>query len=84
MKIDIRLPMGLLFAVFGVLLTAFGAFSNKDLYRRSLGINVNLWWGLPMIVFGVIMLLLAKRAGFGKEDATRGSRPVARASNVHG
>jgi multisubunit Na+/H+ antiporter MnhG subunit len=83
-RIDIRLPIGLLFSVFGILLTAFGAFSGKDLYHRSLGINVNLWWGLPMLLFGVAMLLLAKKADSGKEGDSPSGRLVARASNVRG
>jgi hypothetical protein len=60
MKLDIRTPLGLLFVVLGLLLAIFGAASQKDLYARSLGININLWWGLVLIVFGGSMLLLAR------------------------
>jgi hypothetical protein len=59
MGLDIRLPLGLLFSIFGVLLVAYGALSNDDgIYRRSLGINVNLWWGMALVAFGACMLLL--------------------------
>jgi hypothetical protein len=61
MRLDIRLPIGLLFSICGILLVLFGALSNPQLYERSLHINVNLWWGLAMLVFGVIMLLLGRR-----------------------
>jgi multisubunit Na+/H+ antiporter MnhG subunit len=61
MQLDIRLPIGLLFAVFGVLLLAFGLFSDKALYERSLQVNVNLWWGLVMLLFGVVMFALGRR-----------------------
>jgi len=62
MGIDIRFPIGLMFGVVGILLTAFGIFGDKAIYQRSLGINVNLQWGVAMIMFGVIMLALAIRA----------------------
>jgi hypothetical protein len=60
MGIDIKLPIGLMFSILGVLLTLFGLFTRSDeiLYARSLGINVNLWSGLGMLVFGLFMLLL--------------------------
>ena len=61
MGLDIRQPIGLLFSVFGVLLIAFGLFSNHAIYARSLDINVNLWWGLVMLAFGAIMLWLSRR-----------------------
>jgi len=62
MKLDLRLPMGLLFTILGVLLTGFGLVSDDAIYARSLGINVNLWWGLVLVAFGLVMLGLA-RAG---------------------
>jgi len=62
MNLDLRLPIGLMFSIFGVLLTVFGLLSDRAIYQRSLGINVNLWWGLALIVFGVIMLVFAMRA----------------------
>lgn len=61
MGIDIRLPIGMLFGVLGIILTVFGALGDKARYAQSLGVNVNLWWGMVMIVFGVVMLLLARR-----------------------
>jgi hypothetical protein len=61
MRFDLRLPIGLMFSVFGVLLTVFGLVSDRAIYQRSLGINVNLWWGLVLVVFGAVMLGLAMR-----------------------
>ena len=61
MGLDIRLPIGLLFSVIGLLLTGFGAFSNKAIYFRSLDLNVNLSWGIVLLVFGIIMVLLGSR-----------------------
>ena len=60
MGIDIKFPIGLMFSILGVLLTIYGIFTNSDemLYSRSLGININLWSGAGMLVFGLIMLFL--------------------------
>ena len=61
MRLDIRLPIGLLFAVLGLLLLVYGAFSDPSIYQRSLGINVNLGWGAVMEAFGVTMFLFGRR-----------------------
>jgi hypothetical protein len=52
MSLDIRLPIGILFAVIGVMLVAYGATSGAAIYDRSLGHNVNLWWGILLVLFG--------------------------------
>jgi len=64
MGLDIRLPIGMLFTIFGIMLIVFGVFSNPSLYAQSLGINVNLIWGVVLLVFGAIMLFLGARAMF--------------------
>jgi hypothetical protein len=61
MRFDLRLPIGLMFGIVGVLLTLYGLVSDDAVYQRSLGINVNLWWGLVLVAFGVVMLALAAR-----------------------
>ena len=62
MKLDIRLPIGLLFTILGVLLTVYGVFAESTIYQRSLGVNINLYWGIALALFGVIMLILARRS----------------------
>jgi hypothetical protein len=62
MKLDIRLPIGLMFAVVGAILAVYGLVSGPEIYQRSLGININLGWGAVMLAFGLFMLLLALRA----------------------
>lgn len=63
MGLDIRIPMGLMFGILGVILTVFGLVSDRTIYaRHSLGININLWWGLALLVFSACMLGLAWRA----------------------
>ncbi len=61
MSLDLRLPIGLLFAMLGALLAVYGAVSDRALYRVSEGINVNAWWGIVMLAFGVFMLFGAWR-----------------------
>jgi hypothetical protein len=62
MNLDLRLPIGLMFAIFGVMLTVYGLAAGDAIYDRSLGINVNLWWGLVLLAFGLVMLVFAIRA----------------------
>jgi hypothetical protein len=62
MKLDLRIPIGLMFTIVGVMLAVFGLMSDNAIYARSLGINVNLWWGLVLLAFGLVMLGLAMRA----------------------
>jgi hypothetical protein len=63
MQLDIRLPIGLLFTLFGIILVIFGLVSDPAIYQtHSLGLNINLGWGLVQIAFGAIMLWLAFRA----------------------
>ena len=62
MQLDIRLPIGLLFTVFGVILAIFGLVSDPAIYEaHSLGMNINLVWGLVQVAFGAVMLWLAYR-----------------------
>jgi len=63
MILDLRFPMGLLFAVLGLMLTVYGLFGDPAVYAASLGINVNLWSGLGILVFGAGMLFGAWRGG---------------------
>jgi hypothetical protein len=62
MNLDLRLPIGLMFSLFGAMLTAYGLLSDPAIYASSLGINVNLWWGLVLLAFGLVMLWFARRA----------------------
>jgi hypothetical protein len=63
--LDLRYPIGGLFTVLGVILAGYGIATRDNLamYVRSTSVNVNLWWGVVMIVFGAAFLLLAMRAG---------------------
>jgi len=77
MGLDIRWPIGLMFTLIGVLLTGYGAMTGSDaeLYKRSLDININLYWGLLLLVFGAVMLILAW-TGKAKENQSDDSKKV--------
>jgi hypothetical protein len=62
MPLDIRLPIGMLFTLVGLVIAGYGALSDPAIYQRSLGYNVNLVWGLVVFVFGALMLVLGRRA----------------------
>jgi hypothetical protein len=63
MGLDIRTPIGLMFGIFGLLLTGYGlATSGSPIYERSLGQNLNLAWGAVLLVFGGVMLWLGRRS----------------------
>ena len=68
MQLDIRVPIGLMFGILGIILTLYGLVTGSDaaMYQRSLGINVNLWCGLVFVAFAATMLLLA-RGGRSKQ-----------------
>ena len=68
MRLDVRFPIGGMFSLFGAILTVYGIVSDPAIYEKSLGINVNLWWGLVLLVFGVAMLGLAFRAERAKRQ----------------
>ena len=72
MGIDIRLPLGILFLLLGLILVVYGAASDASLYGQSLGINVNLYWGVVLLAFGALMYALSRRA----------ARAGARAENI--
>ena len=57
--LDIRTPIGLMFLVLGAILTAYGAVADPASWARA-GININLWWGLVLLVFGGTMWKLGK------------------------
>jgi hypothetical protein len=62
MKLDVRLPIGLLFIIVGLILVFTGLTSDPAAYAKSLHLNINLWWGIVMALFGGIMLFLVKRS----------------------
>lgn len=62
MGLDIRLPIGIIFSIYGIVLMVFGLVTNQEIFEKSLNVNIDLWWGAAMLVFGLIMGTLALRA----------------------
>lgn len=60
--IDIRVPLGMMFAVLGLILTVYGLAGDPAMYQRSLGININLSWGVVLLVFGGVLFWFGRRA----------------------
>ena len=48
------------------MLAGYGLLGPHDIYARSLGINVNLIWGLVLIAFSTVLLVLGTRGGRGR------------------
>ena len=62
MGLDIRLPLGLVFVSLGGIMAIYGLLTlHSDMYAMSSGMNINLIWGSIMILFGAIMLFLARK-----------------------
>ena len=83
MGLDIRLPIGGMFFLVGLLLTIYGAATSGDpVYEKSLYIDINLWWGLAMVSFGVIFLIFgirgASRVKHGTKESPEGQAIEAR------
>ena len=75
MSLDLRIPMGLMFSLLGIILTGFGLATNGSaIYNSSLGINVNLWWGFVLLAFGLTMYILGRRGQ--KRQASLPPEPV--------
>lgn len=57
--LDVRIPIGGLFTALGLLLSVYGLATAGDAahYARSVSVNINLWWGLVMLGFGLLLLL---------------------------
>jgi len=71
MGLDLRIPIGLMFSLVGILLAGYGLMTkaNTEIYKRSLDININLYWGLFLLAFGIVMLAFAmKSAGKAKPE----------------
>ena len=59
--LDVRAPIGGLFTLIGALLTVYGFLAPAAVARPfTKGGQINLWWGLVMLAFGILMLLLAR------------------------
>lgn len=66
---DIRIMIGGLFTLYGVMLTVYGFFTSPAQLTKAAGVNMNLWLGVYMLALGVVFLVWARRAPTGTPDA---------------
>jgi hypothetical protein len=64
---DLRRIIGGLFVVYGVVLTVLGLFDSQEEIDKAAGVNINLWAGLGMLVFGLLMIAWALTRPLGDE-----------------
>jgi len=71
MGLDIRIPLGLIFLITGGMVSLYGLFTRHSaIYERSMGVNLNLTWGLIMFIFGLIMFLVGRRQKWQGDPVT--------------
>ncbi len=84
LHVDARIAVGMFFTLTGTILSAFGLSTRDrvDVYTRSLGIDANLWWGLVLLVFGIVMVAFGRRgqARMEKGQTVAPEKPTLRRS----
>jgi sulfite exporter TauE/SafE len=65
------MPIGWLFTILGALLATFGVISDRSIYAQSVGMNINLYWGVILLLFGLLMLGLSRRSNAAARSKTR-------------
>jgi len=75
MNLDLRLPMGMMFSILGAVLLSFGLATRTrpELYTRSFGIDANLWSGVALLIFGLIVVGMGRR-GQGRIEQKKGGQ----------
>jgi hypothetical protein len=68
---DLRRIIGGLFVVYGVVLTVLGLFDSQEEIDKAAGVNINLWAGLGMLIFGLLMITWALTRPLGDELASQ-------------
>jgi protein-S-isoprenylcysteine O-methyltransferase Ste14 len=58
-RFDIRRIIGAVFVLYGVILVVVGVVGSHAVKTKAVGVNINLWTGLAMLVFGVLMFAWA-------------------------
>jgi hypothetical protein len=60
-RLDVRLPIGVLFSVYGLILMLWGILHDLPQHQAGSGLSINLGWGAALLAFGLLMVLLARR-----------------------
>jgi intracellular septation protein A len=61
MNFDLRLPLGLIFTIYGIILIGTGLTYTPEMIRQTLGQNITLGWGVVQLLFGLAMLFLSRK-----------------------
>ena len=81
-RFDIRRIIGGLFILYSLILIALGLFGSHHVKNKAAGINIDLWTGLGMLVFGALMIFWALSRPTAPEPSEthgEGSGPIQRA-----
>jgi len=69
MGLDIRFPIGIILTIYGLVLAIYGVVANPAspvsdpaIAENVVRLNIDMWWGVAMLVFGLFMSALAFRA----------------------
>ena len=75
MGLDIRWPIGFMFGLIGAILFVMGLVTPVT--PQSPDVNINLWWGLGLLVFGAVMTFYAYKADKKNKDQPPSPPPAA-------
>jgi hypothetical protein len=75
---DLRRIIGGVFVTIGLLLTILGLTESQAEIDKAAGVNINLWAGLGMLAFGLLMILWALTRPLG-DELVEGDEPSAAA-----
>src|ERR1043165_7264013 len=74
---DIRRIIGALFVLYGILLTIVGILDGQEALQKALGVRINLWVGIGMLIIGLVFLIWERlrpaTLEFRDEDPARGA-----------
>ena len=60
--IDLRLPIGIFFILVGIIMTVYSIISPAYIPHIKESINIDLYWGIVLLIFGIPMTLFGWRA----------------------
>jgi hypothetical protein len=72
---DLRRIIGGVFVGYGLLLAILGLFDSQEEIDKAQGVNINLWAGLGMLVFGLLMIAWALTRPLS-DELSEGSEPA--------
>lgn len=58
-RFDIRRLIGGLFTLYGIILLVTGLAGDHHIKTKAAGINIDLWTGIGMLIFGALMIAWA-------------------------